>query len=99
MLSVVLCLLGTYSRHDATEERMRKKSISPCAQSPQARPVQETDHPAGSVSSLSGVLGRKGEENARQGRRVEQGGLECWSSMAQSEVRGVKSKAAGPEAL
>ena len=87
MLSVVLCLLGTYSRHDATEERMRKKSISPCAQSPPARPVQETDHPAGSVSSLSGVLGRKGEENARQGRRVEQGGLECWSSMAQSEVR------------
>ena len=99
MLSVVLCLLGTYSRHDATEERMRKKSISPCAQSPPARPVQETDHPAGSVSSLSGVLGREGEENARQGRQVEQGGLECWSSTAQSEVREGQVQGCRPRSL
>lgn len=75
MLSVVLCLLGTYSRHDAKEGSMRKKEH--LSVPVRAWPVKKTDHPAGSVSSLSGVLGRKWEENARQGRRVEQGGLEC----------------------
>ena len=61
--------------------------------------MQETDYPAGSVSSLSGVLGRKGDENARQGLRVEQGGLECWRSAAQSEVREGQVQGCRPRSL
>lgn len=98
MLSVVLCLLGTYSRHDAKEGSMRNKSISPCPSEPTSQCRRQTTQQAACLLSVGCWAGR-GKRMPGRGAGLSKAG---WNvEVARLRVRSgrVKSKAAGPEAL
>lgn len=97
MSSVVLCLVGTYSRHDAKEGRMRTKSISLCPSEPTGQCGRQTTQQAVCLLSVGCWAGR-GKRMSGRGARVSKAG---WNvGVAQFRVRSgrVKSKAAEPEA-
>ena len=98
MSSAVLCLVGSYSRYNAKEGRMRTKSISQCPLEPTGQCGRQTTQQVVCLLSVGCWAGR-GKRMPGRGARLSKAGWNVGVAWFRVRSGRVKSKAAGPEAL